>query len=321
MKEELSICIPHMLRYNFDDPLTVKELIASLDAYSKIATHSLPSVLSILHEVNISRVEVFVEGLEEGCFEEHFLFKFFFEDKAEYDKCTAKFRGAFHKTLSTVGADKVFNTTVGQVTVGIVMIALISGATYHWATSSSSTANPAEVLKIEANNNIIINIGAESYGTSPAEFLAIIRDAIQNNPKKMVHNAAAVLAPAKRRDGGTLDLGDEEVLADIKITRDAIDAAPELFEYTPREHEETYKDAVLEIRATDRDSSNQGWAGSIPNVVNSRVKVVLADGINLEKLATQKLVRVDAVVLYRIDDAKKKPIPKLITVTAIIPEL
>ena len=54
------------------------------------------------------------------------------------------------------------------------------------------------------------------------------------------------------------------------------------------------------LHAADRDRAAQGWAGHIPGIVDTRVKMQVDKGIAPERLFGRRKIRGDVLVVYEV---------------------
>lgn len=141
----------------------------------------------------------------------------------------------------------------------------------------------------------------------------VIEDALEHvagtKQKGSVARAAIdMMRPAKRGHPGRIvspgvpDIP-PEVVAEFPDT-----ALVELDEGT---EVETFNNAILEVRATDRDKDSRGWAGKLHSgsMSTKRLKIQLSPAIDREALGTKLQARVDALVeSKRLGDDTLKPV-------------
>src|SRR4051812_42930771 len=115
--------------------------------------------------------------------------------------------------------------------------------------------------------------------------------------------------PAKRGGNGRIvPKGAPEIPSDVVASFPDDVMLAELEESTEIER---FDDAVLEIRATDRDAAQRGWAGRLKSgsVKTKRLPLKLYPTVDRDSLATRDKVRVEAIVESRPgDDELRKPL-------------
>ncbi|WP_439861620.1 hypothetical protein [Pseudomonas sp. MBLB4136] len=310
---EVSLLVEHTLKYTNSKPLTVREVVDSLQALEKVSVHFLPSTLSALSNADIVSAELYVEGLEEGSFIEKVLVKLFFRDEQELEKFLDSSREKLRDIYKRApGGDYPVMKGVVVVSAALGTLILVGAA---WAIATTNEAPPASVTTL--TDNTIIIIGAESYGKNPQDFLQIIEGVAGHDKKKLAQQSAKIIAPAKSEEGATVVLDDNESL---KVDTDVVKAIPDTVDFDPFEITDPHSDVDLEIRATDLDSLQRGWAAIIPGLVERRVKLKLGENIQPEDLAGKFKVRADVEILYRMSNRTKKMEPVQITAIELISE-
>lgn len=308
------------LVFTNSEPLAIKDVISSLKALERVSSAFLPSTLSRLTNTEVLSVEVLVSGFEQGSFKENIFYRLVFAN----EKSMIRFldhvrdwnvRAAYRELSHGVGNAMPSNTkhTVILTTVVIILV----GTGLYTATCLMGGDEDTKSL-INGNNNVVIAIGADAFGKSPEEVQQIVSDAIGPNQKKLAQDAANFVAPTRGQPGSSIQV--QGASEDVAIPSDVVQKAPVDVVLDPLEQEEVYKDVDLQIRATDLDSVNRGWAGLIPGLVERRVKLLVSEGIDSTALAGKFSVRADVKVLYRMDDRQKKFRATQITLLEIIEE-
>lgn len=310
---EATLLIEHTIKYTNSKPLTVREVVDSLQALEKISIHFLPSTLSALSNSDIVSAELFVEGFEEGSFIEKVLVRLAFRDEQELEKFLDSSREKLRDIYKRIPGED-YPVMKGVVVVSAALGALIAvGAV--WAISTTKEVPPASVITL--TDNTIIIIGAKSYGQSPEDFLKIVEGVAGHDKKKLAQQSAKILAPAKSEEGASVVLDGNESLT---FDNDVVKATPATVDFDPFEITDPHSDVDLEIRATDLDSLNRGWAAIIPGLVERRVKLKLGENIQPDDLAGKFKVRADVEILYRMNNRTKKMEPVQITAIELITE-
>lgn len=189
---------------------------------------------------------------------------------------------------------------------GAIVLCLILGG--GWYLLTKSNASPEQKISIEANQNVIINIGAEITGLTSDQFKAIIDSAIARNDQ-VKKDAVKIVRPAKRERDASIMMNNEE---STSINSSAIRAMPSM---TPDiDQPETiadFKNVEIQIRATDLDSTKKGWAAVVPSVSDGRTRMHLDPHIKVEDLIGKKIVTGDITVVFKQDNSGNK-FPSLI---------
>lgn len=189
----------------------------------------------------------------------------------------------------------------GAVAVTCVIGALVTAGA-GWAIINKSPPAPSPVSLSITDSSFVI-IGAESYAISPEKFADVIEKVGSTDKKKLAQAAVKIIAPAKKEDGATVVMSQDDKLA---IPIETVKNTPDAVEFEPFEIDEPHPDADVEIRATDLDSLNRGWAAIIRGLVDRRVKLVLDEGVDPQSLAGKFKVRADVIVKFRMSAKTKK---------------
>ncbi|HAM7227923.1 TPA: hypothetical protein IB996_004885, partial [Escherichia coli] len=163
MSQELSLTFTENIYYSTKEPVSIKDVITSLQGWEAIAKQS-EGVLQELTGANILDISVHVARLEAGSLYEDIVIKLLFGSQEEMDKFLA---GAHAK----IGNGKMRNALVGAVVIGLVGYGLVL---------ATKAMAPSNTSHFEANNNTIINIGAGEANISPDRLQAIIESTVTN---------------------------------------------------------------------------------------------------------------------------------------------
>lgn len=268
--------------FNTDKEIPISDLIESLKALEKLASHS-KGAFSELLGGKISRVEIYVESLEAGSLREKLLFRFIFEDEEECNKFLDKWR------TKVRGMGKMKATGIA---VAAVVGAMVLYGTYLAATRPGASTQ----TNIDFSNSNIFIIGAESFETSPEAFRMAIESSV-GDKKALAKESLRFVEPA-RNAGGDIEFGGN---SESSIEQSYISQLPEQAVDDPDETEDQYYDIDLEIRATDRDSRTQGWAGVIKGLAERRLPMEIMDDVDVNRLVKNTTVRADVTLLKRFD--------------------
>src|ERR1700754_382506 len=284
MTFEVALFAQHEIRYTTENPVPVKDVIASLQGLQRISTHFLPRTLSELTGVEVLSADLYVEGFEVGSFVEDVFVKLVFGSQEKLD--------AFLKKANESVVANAKNTIVKHPLVSVVVIALLLyGAAQAYGAMNGGEQSPA----IQVNNDVINIIGAESYKMDPQDFARILANSIGSRRKRIAQDAARVLAPARNEAAAVILDGDQR----LSISPEVVKAVPSKVEFDDELMEQAYPDVDLQIRAVDRDNARQGWKGLIEGLVDRRVPLKLSDAVNPEDLAKYATVRADVHITYR----------------------
>ncbi|WP_426427358.1 hypothetical protein [Pseudomonas palmensis] len=309
---EFVLLVEHSVKYTNKQPLAVQDVIDSLSALEKVSVHFLPEALSQLTGAGVMSAELLIEGFQHGSFIEDTLIKLLFKSQEEMDKFLDKVREGgknAYRNLPGNGSPVL----KGAVAVTCVIGALVAAGA-GWAIINKAPPSPSPLSLNITDSNFVI-IGAESYAMSPEKFAEVIEKVGSTDKKKLAQAAVKIIAPAKKEEGATVVMSQDDSLS---IPAETVNNTPDAVEFEPFEIDEPHPDADVEIRATDLDSSSKGWAAIIRGLVDRRVRLVLEDGVDPQSLAGKFKVRADVVVKFRMSAKTKKMEPVSITVQRMI---
>ncbi|ORJ51183.1 hypothetical protein B2M27_06990 [Kluyvera intermedia] len=287
MTESLELDFTEEIYYSIGNNPSIKEIVASLQGWETLIKQS-RGVLSELTGAHILDVEVRVSKLEVGSLKEKLLIRLLFGNEEELNKFLDDVRTKY------IGEGKVRNALIWAVIIALAGTALLA---------VSKLMAPSNTSHFEANNNTIINIGAGQTEITPERIQAII-DSSVTDKKALAKSAVKILAPARNDENATLIIGS----GDVKYTLPAetIIKTPTDVEFPSDTYTRDHSDVDLEIRATDLDNPEK-WAAVIPGLVDRRVKLVLAPGINPDDLKRLYTARADVTITYKHTSAKSDP--------------
>ena len=190
--------------------------------------------------------------------------------------------------------------------VATIVLALILGAGVYLLLKNGAAAE--QHATVQANQNIIINIGAEMSGLTAESFKSIIDAAVARNDQ-ISKDAVKIVRPAKREDGASIKMNDDNstVITD-KAVRAMPSSAPETDE---AETVEDYTGVKIQIRATDLDSTKRGWAAVVPSIDPKRTKMHLDPHIRSADLLGKTEITGDVTMIFK-NDSQGVRVPTLI---------
>ncbi|MDH5258579.1 MAG: hypothetical protein OEX07_11245 [Gammaproteobacteria bacterium] len=290
----LSIQTEHQLYYNNKNPIPIPELIGSLAGIEALIKRTPGMLQELMPGIKIQDINVYVSELHSGSLIEDLIIDLVFCGQEEYDA----FREALRKLRkggfgNMTGDDKKAMKPL----FGLLLAGLIgAGAVYVAKSNNEPTTH------IEAYNNTIINFGAGEFDIKSDQFKAIIETAVGGNKKKLVKEVVSVIKPAKLDPEASLQIdGNKALTIDSKV----IESVP--FEYEEPKQLEKSKDhnnVDLMIFASDQDKTGQGWAGTLPGLVENRTKVTLDKTLDPKKLHGKLKLKADVTVYSRFNKAK-----------------
>jgi len=297
--DELILTATNEIYFSTRSEVPIADVVASLQAFERIVKH-LPQVLTGLTGAEIEDIQVFVDELESGSLFEKYLLKLVFKDEQELEKFLASVREKLREK------PMMRNVIIGSAIAGLVGYGLYVGA--------QVVRSPEAAKTIQANNNVIINIGAGEMNITPEQFTAIVQAAVHDK-RGLAKDSIKLMSPARTDKGSTVTFDGNDQLV---IQKETVQAAPSSIDVPKAQLEESLPDVDLHIRATNLDSNTQGWAGLITGVVDRRIPIELAEEVDPKDVASRFKVRADVVVVYEPKGKAKKLTPVRIIVTSVI---
>lgn len=288
----------HDLYYSNREHVPIADIIESLQALDRIVKMS-PRVLTGLTNVEIDRVEVYIEDLHSGSLTEKIAVKLFFKSEEDLDKFLEKIR----EQIGKPGMAR-------NLLIGAVLTALVSYGAFLAASSQKSVG----ATTINANNNVIINIGAGEVDMTAEQFRAIVETAVTDK-KALAKSSVSLLKPARADGAASIVLDGNKSLT---FSPDVILATPKELDFEKQEEVKHYPDVDLQIRATNLDSYKKGWAAVLPGISNRRLRLELDPSIKPSQVAGKFEVRGDVSVIYKFDKSVNKLVPNYILLRSII---
>lgn len=294
----MEVTVHQQIYYSNKERVPIKDVAESLLALESIIRQSPDILEEMLPGTRIEAVEVFIEELKSDSILEHLAIKFFFSDQQAFDEFKSNTLNAKER-----GMDIIKNKTLLS---AIIVAMVFDGVIYYLGKDTSS--KPDQKTIIEANNNTIIQIGANLVELQAEDFKAIIEGAISNK-EKLAKDAASFVKPAKLDPAANITFNENN---DLQISSESIRAMPSnLKELEEEEFIQDFTNINLEIRALDLDSSKRGWAVIIPALHQKRISLKLDPTVSPEDLLDKRNITADVTVIFRHDKEFNK-IPRTV---------
>lgn len=299
----MEITINQQLYYSNKELVPIRDVAESLLALEAIIRQS-PDVLEAMFPgTKIISVSVFINELKSDSIWEDLIIKFVFGDQKKFDEMISGLR-------EKVGMENIMQNP--QLLSAILLVMILTGGAYYLGKDKS--AQQEQKTTIEANNNVIINIGAGMLQIEADEFKAIIEGALKDKDK-LAKNAAKIVNPAKRDPNASIKFNDNTQLS---ISPETVKAMPShIIEPEEEEFIEDFESIEIEVRATDLDSTKRGWAAVVPELSKRRVKLQLDPTVDPEELAELRNITGKATIIFGHDKEFNK-IPKLIFLREVL---
>lgn len=283
MSETFTVDVRYGIKYATSRPVPIPEIVASLESMARLLKRTPAFIEKAYGDIKVVETEIFVSKIESGSLIEDFIVRYVFKgiDNYEAAKAVADKIMSDNKTIHTI-----VSMGVGALMVFGVMQVIPDGK-----------ATP----QLEAYNNTIINVGGELGFT--AGDLKVLLDATSDK-KALAKDAVQAFRPSKLDGDASIEIDGMDTL---NVPSSAIFEVPE--EYNPPvpdERETKYQNTEVVIYASDRDKSESGWAGIVPNLLDKRTAIILDAAVDPAKLHGRVRVRADIVIHERFVPSKKK---------------
>lgn len=286
----------HTIYYSNREYVPISEMVKSLQSIEKIVSQT-PSVINGLVGLDgIIKVEIYVSELKSGSLQNRFVLKYFFKDEKGFDDWVDKIRV---KTGMDDGK-KVIPAIVG----GAIVAATLYGVTL----ALPKDSGPSVTSTVSGNSGTVINFIANELHVDAETVQKALEDGITNK-KSLASAATDLVHPAKVDPQATITIDDNDSLV---INTKTVEVTPEQYETPkPEQKSDEYKGKLLQIRATDRDSTSSGWRAVVPGLHENRVKLSFDEDINnQDDLANYAAVLADFDVISTYVQSKNEYVIK-----------
>jgi hypothetical protein len=299
----MDLKIQQQIYYSNKELVPLKEIADSLLALEYIIKQSPKILEEIFPGTKISNVDVFINELKSDSIWEDLVVKFIFGDQKKLDVFITEAR-------DKLGIEEMLdNPDIFSV---IILALILSGGAYYLG----KKLNAKDKATIQANNNVIIQIGAGLVDLSAENLQTIINNAVEEKDKdKLAKAAMQLVKPAKLDPEATITFNNNP---ELRMSNDSVRAMPSISTITEDNNIiEDFNSIELEIRATDLDSFKTGWAVVIPSIYAKRVKLQIDPAIDRDSLDNIRSLKADISVIFEYDKDLNKT-PKLVFLRKII---
>lgn len=291
--QEYVIETTYKLKYTTKQPVSIPDIIRSLESTEKLLRRTPAFIEKAYDGISVSHFDVYVETLSTGSLLTDFVIKFVVKEKN-----AEKFKEAWEGMMAD-------NDTLKMV------VAVGVGALATYGVMKTQPAS-APTSHIEAYENSTVHVG-NKVGLSGEEIIKIL-DKVSDK-KTLAKEAIAFIKPARNDGKATIEMAD---IPDLTISHDFIDETPE--SYTPPvpdEKTESFSNVNVIVYASDREKTDQVWAGLLPGIVDKRTKFLLGEGINPKTLHGRTKFKADVEVLSHYIKSKKLYEPKEVLIEKV----
>lgn len=279
----MDIAFDQSIYYSNKEHLSLGEVAKSLLALEKAAVIA-PRVMELLYpDVVADDFEIVIDELHSGSLSE----------KLKYYLRLALQRQLEEATGVDVGT---LEGKPAEVLEAIVALMVIVGILFALGEAKKRFFPDSPTTHIEQQINIKIQEGREITGIDEQTLRAAFAQAIQENPDA-VKGAVGFVKPAKKDAEAAIQIDGKPYLSSQAIA-EVPSALPE--EDAP-ERAIDLENTTIYVRATDKDSGKRGWAATIPEFLDKRIRIHISPDIDLAYLARHDVVVGNVTVFYSTD--------------------
>lgn len=297
----------HYLEYEIDESPSIGEIIATLEANDYLLRQAGDVLERCLRGLEIQRATVAVRSIsQESPLRELFAFAVVmtFQKRLEHE---------VPQLIEKITGAPVSGEYDALVTVLVMLIAI-----YGISAAFKKIFPGREPKHLNEEYTRLISVAGDYINVTPNQIDAAVRETVDGPKRRSTELAARrFFSPVQgRKNRGIRGPGSasisEEAIAEVPL--DAI-AVEDEGAKTDTKFE---NDVQVTLHAADRDRAAYGWAGHIPGIVDTRVRMQVDKSINPEQLFGRKAIRGDVLIVYDITPEGDR-IPKEFHLLAIRP--
>lgn len=265
---------------------SLQEVVDSLQGFDAIAKR-FPKILSALLDTPIKSVTVEVNKIEIGSLYDDLIVKFGFGGQEQMDLFIKEMHDKFmnHKAVPYV----------------LFFALLIAGGIVAYNVIASDDASSSTV--INSNNTTIINMISADVGKDPDAVRKIIERAIPRSDSiKLAKDSYKIFGAFG--DSDSLQFKNFDA---YRLPKEVVDAFPSSLDFDSVQELKDFEEVDVQIRAADLDSVDRGWAAKVPAVSDRRIKVKVANGVDVSKVQIGADVKADITVVYKTKNDELVP--------------
>lgn len=282
----MEILFPHRVEYKFNGPVSIPEVIGTLDATQHLAAELGHLLEAIVDGLVIERIAVQVSDIEEGSLKEYFILAIAMTFQDDLKKTVPPM---VSKLLGVQIPDE-YNTLV----TACVVLLLFIGAEL----VTKRLGSTVKTFRLKEQSDLLIAELSRETNTPESRIRKALDDRFSkpSRARKLGRAAVQFFRPSRMRKNDPVLVGDKLIESDVVAEVPKEDAGPEELEPT-----QSLTGVRIEINAKDKDKGNVGWAGTIKNVSDRRLKMVLFPTVRREDLWNRDEVKGDVIVHFRPD--------------------
>lgn len=281
---EISLPMP----FFFDRKTTpsLQEVVDSLQGFDAIAKR-FPKILSALLEAPIKSVTVDVNKIEIGSLYDDLVVKFGFGGQEQTDL----FMKEMHEKFMNHKAVPFF----------LFFALLIAGGIIACKVLAPDDVPSSAV--INSNNTTVINLISADVGKDADAVREIIERAIPRSDSiKLAKDSYKIFSAFG--DSDSLQFRNFE---SYSLPKEVVDTFPSSLDFDSVQELKDFDNVDVQIRAADLDSVERGWAARVPTVSDRRIKVKVANGVDVSKVQIGADVKADITVVYKTKNDELVP--------------
>lgn len=298
----MQLTFPHGIYYPDNHDIPLSDIAATLVAHDKLLPVIADAFEILVPGLTVSDRKIILEKIERSSLNEAFFVALFVTFQKELEQEVPE----FIETVTRLSVSDRYDTIVTV----LFLVGMYYGAKAIFNRGSKSKAGTPTPVSINGDYNTYVNIAADQLNTSPDAVKDAFERAVGKKRLGVVQRAAVDLfRPAKRGSNGRIVPRNLPVISADTVADFPSEIA--LAEIDDDIVPIALLDARLSIRATDRDKTDKGWAGKAEagDLKTRRLPIVLAPGIDPNKLAALDHVRFDGFIESRLnDDGGTKPL-------------
>ncbi|WP_078812701.1 hypothetical protein [Prosthecobacter debontii] len=256
--------------YAAEGPVTATMLADSLLGLDGIVRNA-AKALAASANITLKDAELIIENIELGSYKDCYVVRLFFGKGREMEKNIEAFRKA-------LGLKDMANL---KTYLGIFIGATVLWGAYELFKPKDETK---DTIHIHFENSF--NNWAPQVNMKPEELKEVIIRATKNK-EELKKDIIKVLHPDGNESTGSIQIGDEEA---IVIPKEVLAVVPTKYEKVqePEQERKLQKRQII-VRATDLDSTKNGWAAIVPEINEKRFPLILDETVQATEVPWGKL--------------------------------
>lgn len=273
--------------YSNKEHVPLSEIAKSLLALEKAAAAA-PRALELLYKDVVPQgVQIYVDELQSGSLSE----KLKYYVRLAFQKQMGDEFGVEPNLLEIQSESKKQDIAAWVIAAILVMAIQTAKDKFFPGTSS---------VHIEQQVNVTLQAGRDITGIDEQTLRNVIKQAVQENPEAM-KGAVGFVKPAKLDPEASIQIDKKPYLSSQAI----LEIPSSIPDEPQNERALELTNTTIAIRATDKDSSKKGWAATIAEYSEKRMRLHIAPGVDLNYLAHHDVVVGNVTIFYSIDDTGK----------------